>query len=139
MPVKRDEMLDVLCMISNEEKLRVTLKQSARGGLITGASAMAAAVLMGPVGLAVGGALGGCVAAVLMRDKFVSATEIISNMSDDQKDQLVIAAQRAFADIEVADAVELVALLCGDIHIKKRIIRAIVDYFQSQMRLEIID
>ncbi|XP_077502467.1 protein C19orf12 homolog [Amblyomma americanum] len=139
MPVRRDEMLDVLCMISNEEKLRVTLKHSARGGLITGASAMAAAVIMGPVGLAVGGALGGCVAAVLMRDKFVSATEIISNMSDHQKDELVAAVQRAFADIEVADAVELVALLCGDIHIKKRIIRAIVDYFHTQMRLEIID
>lgn len=54
MPVKRDEMLDVLCMVSKEENLRVTLKHSAKGGLITGATAMAAGFLMGPVGLAVG-------------------------------------------------------------------------------------
>lgn len=53
MPVKRDEMLDVLCMVSKEENLRVTLKHSAKGGLITGATAMAAGFLMGPVGLAV--------------------------------------------------------------------------------------
>lgn len=139
MPVKKEEMLDVLCMVSDEEKLRVTFKQSAKGGLITGASAMAAAVLMGPVGLAIGGALGGCVAAAMMKDKFVSATEVISNMPDDRKDALIEAVQRAVADIEVTDAVELLALVCGDIHIKKRIIRALIDYFHSQMRLEIID
>ncbi|KAH6943858.1 hypothetical protein HPB50_000175 [Hyalomma asiaticum] len=139
MPVKRDEMLDVLCMVSKEENLKVTLKHSAKGGLITGATAMAAGFIMGPIGLALGGALGGCAAAVMMRDKFVSAAEIITNMSDDQKDELIIAVQRAFSDIEVADVVELLALLCGDIHIKKRIIRAIIDYFHSQMRLEIID
>lgn len=75
----------------------------------------------------------------MMQDKFVSAAEIISSMSDDQKDDLITAVQRAFAEIEVADVVELAALLCGDIHIKKRIIRAIIDYFHSQMRLEIID
>ncbi|XP_075529929.1 protein C19orf12 homolog [Dermacentor variabilis] len=139
MPVKRDEMLDVLCMVSKEENLRVTLKHSVKGGLITGATAMVAGILMGPIGLAVGGALGGCAAAIMMQDKFVSAAEIISNMSDDQKDDLITAVQRAFAEIEVADVVELAALLCGDIHIKKRIIRGIIDYFHSQMQLEIID
>lgn len=132
-------MLDVLCMVSKEENLRVTLKHSAKGGLITGATAMVAGFLMGPVGLAVGGALGGCAAAILMRDKFVSAAEIISNMSDDQKDELITAVQRALSDIEVMDIVEMCALLCGDIHIKKRIIRAMIDYFHNQMRLEIID
>lgn len=86
-----------------------------------------------------GGALGGCAAAILMRDKFVSAAEIISNMSDNQKDELITAVQRALSDIEVMDIVEMLALLCGDIHVKKRIIRAIIDYFHSQMRLEIID
>lgn len=47
-------MLDVLCMVSKEENLRVTFKHSAKGGLITGATAMVAGILMGPVGLAVG-------------------------------------------------------------------------------------
>ncbi|KAL1426277.1 hypothetical protein MTO96_018331 [Rhipicephalus appendiculatus] len=139
MPVKRDEMLDVLCLVSKEKNLRVALKHSAKGGLITGATAMAAGFLMGPVGLAVGGALGGCAAAILMRDKFVSAAEIISNMSDDQKDELITAVQRAVADIEVMDVVEMLILLSGDIHMKKRMIRAIIDYFHNQMRLEIID
>lgn len=46
-------MLDVLCMVSKEENLRVTFKHSAKGGLITGATAMVAGILMGPVGLAV--------------------------------------------------------------------------------------
>lgn len=54
MPVNQDELLDFLCRLSDEENLRVTVKHCAKGGLITGASAMLAALFMGPVGFAVG-------------------------------------------------------------------------------------
>lgn len=139
MPVNQDELLDLLCRLSDEENLRVTVKQCAKGGLITGASAMVAALFMGPVGFAVGGALGGCLAAVVTRDQFLPVTQVISRMSERQRDELYEAIQRAFRDVEITDIITLGALLSGDVYMKKRIVAALIHYFQNRMHLQIID
>lgn len=139
MPVNQDELLDFLCRLSDEENLRVTVKQCAKGGLITGASAMLAALFMGPVGFAVGGAVGGCVAAVVTRDQFMTVGQIISRMPDRQKDELYMVIQRVFRDVDITDIVTLGAVLSGDLYMKKRIIAALIDYFQNRMHLQIID
>ncbi|CAN7992037.1 unnamed protein product [Ixodes hexagonus] len=139
MPVNQNELLDLLCRLSEEENLRVTVKQCSKGGLITGASAMVAAFFMGPVGFAIGGAVGGCVAAVVTRDRFMPAAQIISRMSERQKDELYEAVQRAFRDVDITDIVTLAALLSGDMYIKKRIVATLIDYFQNRMHLQIID
>ncbi|CAN8024812.1 unnamed protein product [Ixodes persulcatus] len=139
MPVNQDELLDFLCRLSDEENLRVTVKHCAKGGLITGASAMLAALFMGPVGFAVGGAVGGCVAAVVTRDQFMTVGQIIGRMPERQKDELYMVIQRAFRDVDITDIVTLGAVLSGDLYMKKRIIATLIDYFQNRMHLQIID
>ncbi|KAG0423275.1 hypothetical protein HPB47_000928 [Ixodes persulcatus] len=135
MPVNQDELLDFLCRLSDEENLRVTVKHCAKGGLITGASAMLAALFMGPVGFAVGGAVGGCVAAVVTRDQFMTVGQIIGRMPERQKDELYMVIQRAFRDVDITDIVTLGAVLSGDLYMKKRIIATLIDYFQNRMHL----
>lgn len=52
------ELMNALAILADNEELKVTLKQSGKGGLICGAMCMIGGILAGPPGLLVGGALG---------------------------------------------------------------------------------
>ena len=54
MPVNTREIIDLLCTLAEEERLRVTVRESVKGGLIAGGSAAAGGLLLGPIGIAVG-------------------------------------------------------------------------------------
>lgn len=55
MPVNTQELINALALICDNHNLKVSVKCSAKGGLIVGASAFVGSILLGPVGLAVGG------------------------------------------------------------------------------------
>lgn len=56
------ELMNALAILADNEELKVTLKQSGKGGLICGAMCMIGGFIGGPPGLLVGGALGSIVA-----------------------------------------------------------------------------
>lgn len=58
--------------------MEVTLKSSAKGALICSGAAIAGAILLNPVGLAVGETVGGVTAAYMSRGKFRPVSEILS-------------------------------------------------------------
>lgn len=67
MTINTKELLDAVAILADEREMKVTLKSSAKGALICGGSAFVGAILMGPVGLAVGGTVGGVTAAYMSR------------------------------------------------------------------------
>ena len=54
MPVEISVLVEVLCILCDEDKLKVTLKESLKGGAIAGVSTIIGGMLGGPIGLAVG-------------------------------------------------------------------------------------
>lgn len=54
MPVNTGEIIELLCTLAEEERLRVTIRESVKGGIIAGGMAMAGGLALGPIGLAVG-------------------------------------------------------------------------------------
>ena len=48
------DVIDVLGILANERNLRVTVSESLKGGLLTGATTVVGGLLGGPVGLAIG-------------------------------------------------------------------------------------
>ncbi|XP_047487654.1 protein C19orf12 homolog isoform X1 [Penaeus chinensis] len=79
MPLNTAEALSLVSQICEEEKLRVAIKESMKGGFIAGGTTMLGGLLGGPIGLAVGGTVGGLTAAYLSQGKFKSVASIISN------------------------------------------------------------
>lgn len=79
MPINTTEALSLVSQICEEEKLRVCIKESVKGGFIAGGATILGGLLGGPVGLAVGGTVGGCTAAYLSQGKFKSVVSIINN------------------------------------------------------------
>jgi len=54
MPINSRELLSVVAQITEDRHVRVTVRESLKGGCITGATAAAGGILLGPIGLAVG-------------------------------------------------------------------------------------
>ncbi|GBM37840.1 hypothetical protein AVEN_84540-1 [Araneus ventricosus] len=51
MPISTSDVIELLCTLAEEERLKVTLSESLKGGLITGIAAALGAFLLGPMGL----------------------------------------------------------------------------------------
>lgn len=54
MPVDNEAVIEALKVLSEEEGLRICIKESLKGGLIAGVSTICGGLLLGPVGLALG-------------------------------------------------------------------------------------
>ena len=54
MPVALEDIMRLLCSISEERKMRAAVRHSGRGALVTGAVAFVGGLVGGPPGLAVG-------------------------------------------------------------------------------------
>lgn len=62
MPVDIEEFLQGIGQIADHENIRFTVKQSGKGALVCGGLCFVGGLLGGPVGMAVGGTLGGITA-----------------------------------------------------------------------------
>lgn len=54
MPILVEDVMQLLCSISEERKMKAAFKHSGRGALVTGAVAFVGGLVGGPPGLAVG-------------------------------------------------------------------------------------
>ena len=91
------EMLAVLC---EERKMMVAVTESGKGALLTGGVAGLGGLLLGPLGLALGGAVGGCLAAWHAQGKFKPLMEVILvDMKQDQRDKMVDCLRDVLANI----------------------------------------
>lgn len=62
MPVDIEEFLHGIAALADNENIRFTVRQSAKGAMVCGAMCFVGGLVAGPVGLAVGGTLGGVTA-----------------------------------------------------------------------------
>lgn len=62
MPVDIQEFLEGIAVLADNQNMRVTMKESGKGGLICGVCCFIGGIIGGPVGLAVGGSVGGLAA-----------------------------------------------------------------------------
>ena len=54
MPLRQEEIFNILKIICENEEIYVTAKESLKGGVIVGASSVICGLLFGPIGLAIG-------------------------------------------------------------------------------------
>lgn len=54
MPINTEEVLSLVSQVCEEEKLRVAIKESVKGGVIAGSTTVIGGLLVGPLGLALG-------------------------------------------------------------------------------------
>ncbi|XP_061042286.1 protein C19orf12 homolog isoform X2 [Eubalaena glacialis] len=88
MPVAVEDIMRLLCSVSEERKMRAAVRHSGRGGLVTGAVAFVGGLVGGPPGLAVGGAVGGLLGAWMTSGQFKPVPQIIMELPPAEQQKL---------------------------------------------------
>lgn len=138
MPVNTDAILSVVAQLAEQENLRVTVRESAKGACIVGSSAFAGGIVGGPVGLCIGGIVGSFGALVYGKGKYRSVVDIILyDMSTAQRIRLADGVQRAVQDVNVEDFTILLPLILTQAPLKELALRELVRFIQNEMSMTI--
>ena len=134
MVIKYNEILSLITHLGDEENIQVTVKESLKGSLIAGSCCLVGGVLLGPPGLAIGGAVGGCTAWYNAKDKFrpISAV-VLYDLSSEKQGILVDKVRNIVSHLEASDGLALVALVQANSILKSTVISEVTKFVISQL------
>uniref|UniRef100_A0A3Q2HA47 Chromosome 10 C19orf12 homolog n=2 Tax=Equus TaxID=9789 RepID=A0A3Q2HA47_HORSE len=137
MPILVEDVMQLLCSISEERKMKAAFKHSGRGALVTGAVAFVGGLVGGPPGLAVGGAVGGLLGAWMTSGQFRPIPQIIMELPPAEQQKLFNEAAAVVRHLEWTDAVQLTALVLGSEALQERLLAVLVNYVTKELRAEV--
>ena len=89
--------------------------------------------------MAIGGALGGCLAYMLSEGKFKPVSRVIMyEMREEDRQQLVNSVSRILSELDASDGMQLLILLNGNAALKSRVISEMTNFFQHQLSMAVL-
>ncbi|XP_045387733.1 protein C19orf12 homolog isoform X1 [Lemur catta] len=137
MPVMVDDIMKLLCSVSEQRKMKAAVKHSGKGALVTGAVAFVGGLVGGPPGLAVGGAVGGLLGAWMASGEFKSVPQIIMELPPAEQQRLFNEATAIVRHLDWTDAVQLTALVMGSEALQQQLLAMLVTYVTKELRAEV--
>jgi len=134
--ITADDVIQILAILANEEKLQVTVTESLKGGAIAGIACFVGGLLGGSKGLAIGAAIGGIGAAVFTHGKFESVGSVLQNMSKDDKEKLFEKSCQVFAKFSIKDIIKLQEMIT-DTDLRQELLGTVVKHVEEQLHMEI--
>ena len=136
MPVSSQDLERALGIIADKEELKVTVQNSARGGLITGVSTVIGGLLMGREGFLAGSMVGGTLA-YLTSSEFKPVSEVIRCLDEQDKERLFLEVKAIIGNLDFTDAKSLVRFLNGDgLWIRQQVIRTVMGFLKNELCME---
>lgn len=77
MVVNTRDLMNGLAILTDDHNMRVTITQSSKGALLCGAACFVGGVVAGPIGMAVGGTIGGLKAWHMSRGTFSFGLKLV--------------------------------------------------------------
>uniref|UniRef100_A0A1A9UUY5 Uncharacterized protein n=1 Tax=Glossina austeni TaxID=7395 RepID=A0A1A9UUY5_GLOAU len=140
MPIDNRELIQAISVIADERNVRVAVKQCGKGAAICAAGSFVGGMLLGPLGLAIGGAAGGLAAYKATQGSFRPLGEVLMNdLTDTQKECLVNHVTKAVERIHPTDLVMLLPLILNNAAIQEAVFKTVFSFVRNELRLEIVD
>ncbi|XP_052901144.1 protein C19orf12 homolog [Anopheles moucheti] len=140
MPINTRELLNAVAIVTDKHSMRVTLKSSAKGATIAGTSTFLGGLVAGPVGLLIGGTVGGLVAYGMTSNQFKPVSHIIQHdLSVQEQEQLKQRIVDALSEFNPTDLLTILPLLTGNVAVQKTVLNTVVAFLTNEMRMQIID
>lgn len=140
MPINTQELLSAVAILTDKQSMRVTLKCSAKGAAVAGSSSFVGGLVAGPVGLFLGGALGGLLAYTMTNNQFKPVSQIILHeLTPREQEQLKQRIVGALSGFQATDLIVIAPLLAGNGAAQQAVLGAVVSFLTNEMRMQIID
>ena len=137
MPVSSRDLEQVIEVIADKKQLKVTVDRSVKGGIIAGVATGIGGLLLGPIGLAIGGAVGGT-AAYATSGEFKPVSEVLRTLDHQQKEKLLEIVTNIIDKLEWYDSITLLRYLNGEGGwLRERIITAMIDCLKDELKMTI--
>ncbi|XP_012263829.1 protein C19orf12 homolog isoform X2 [Athalia rosae] len=137
---ERRNLLLAVSKLTELETVRVSIKESFKGAAIAGVTTLVGGLFLGPIGLAIGGAAGGCTAAYMAKDKFRSVPDIIiHDLTPQQQKELEKIVLETIRSFPIQDVAYHAVNLANDPALATTVAMAVISYLNSLPGMHIID
>ncbi|XP_046742027.1 protein C19orf12 homolog isoform X2 [Diprion similis] len=134
------ELLWEVSRLTELRSVHVSLKESFKGAAITGMSTLAGGLFFGPIGLAIGGTIGGCSAAYMARSKFKSITDVILyELTPQQQRDLADAVRKCLSSVQIQDAAQFAINVVQNPSVATTVAMTVITFLNSQQGMEVVD
>jgi len=124
-----EEVISACRIIATQANVDICITRSAQGAAIAGVGAFVCGVLMGPPGIAIGGAVGGLAGSAFSRS-YKPLPQILSEMSQEDRRKLYNHMKEALERLEITDAILLMAIVSNPQHaMRETVAREFLAYF----------
>ncbi|XP_072202755.1 protein C19orf12 homolog [Excalfactoria chinensis] len=137
MPVRVDQVMQLLCHVAQEKGMTAAVKHSGQGALLVGLTAFAGGLLGGPRGIAVGGALGGLLGAWMTSGQFKPVPQIIMELPPAKQQKLYNEVSAIIRNLDWIDIFQLTALVIGNSDLKFLLASAVERFFIRELSAQI--
>ncbi|XP_036131751.1 protein C19orf12 homolog isoform X2 [Molossus molossus] len=137
MPLAVEEVMRLLCSLSEAKQMKAAVKQSGRGALVAGTVAFVGGLVGGPPGIAVGGAVGGLLGAWMTSGQFKPVPQILMELPPAEQEKLFRQVNAILSDLDWTDAVQVTMLVMGSEALQQRLLTMLVGYVTKELHAEV--
>lgn len=141
MPITPEDFVIYLCVISEEINLRVSIPQHLKRGLITGTSATVGGFCGGPLGVLVGGAFGGTIAAASCKATIEEVKDIVLKLNREKRLELFQQFNELLEEefYRSKSYAEFSAKLDRNVDLKHEVIRTFKTLIEQRWKLKVVE
>ncbi|TNN42489.1 Protein C19orf12 [Liparis tanakae] len=137
MAPRMDDVMSLCCELSANDQIKVAVKNSTKGAMVAGGSAFVGALLGGPPGIAVGGAVGGLLGCWLTSGQFRPLPQILMELPPAQRQSLCDQVAAILNHLDWTDAAQLIALVMGNATLQQQVTATLLNYVTKELRAEV--
>ncbi|NXE86674.1 CS012 protein, partial [Menura novaehollandiae] len=137
MPIRVEDVMQVLSHLSEVKGMKAAVKHSGRGALLAGATAFLGGLVGGPPGIAVGGAVGGVLGAWMTSGQFKPVPQILLELPPTEQKKLYDEAVAVIRHLDWTDVAQLTALVMGNAGLQQKLTAVLVNYLSKELRAQV--
>ncbi|XP_034415080.1 protein C19orf12 homolog [Cyclopterus lumpus] len=137
MALRLDDVMRLCCELSAHDQIKVAVKNSTKGAMVAGGTAFVGALLGGPPGIAVGGAVGGLLGCWLTSGQFRPLPQILMELPPTQRQKLYDQVAAILNNLDWTDAAQLIALVMGNATLQQQVTAVLLNYVTKELQAEV--
>ncbi|ETE69413.1 hypothetical protein L345_04776, partial [Ophiophagus hannah] len=126
MPINIRDVMQLLCHVSEERKMKAAFKHSGRGALVVGTTAFFG-----------GGAIGGLLGAWMTSGQFKPIPQIILELPPVEQQRLYENVCAIIQNLDWTDVAQLTALVMANGALQEKLLGVLTNYITTELRGEI--